>query len=170
MDHMRIEWIEKQLTEAEGLINANQVDQGLAILNGLLYDEPAYASLHNHLGWAYLYYTTDTANAELHLRMAITFEKDFAAPYLHLGTLYLRNTRYNEALQYLEAGLTKTEANKVAILESIGRVHECMGSYKKAIKAYKQALLASMATFEINNLSEGIKRCRKKRIVVFFTF
>lgn len=67
---MRIEWMEKYMADAERLINSNQVEEGLGLLNYLLYDEPGYGSLHNHIGWAYMYYTTEVAKAELAQRKA----------------------------------------------------------------------------------------------------
>lgn len=165
---MRIEWMEKYMAEAERLIYNNQIDEGLTVLNNLLYDEPGYGRLHNHIGWAYMYYTDNVTNAEMHLKMAIRFDAGFAAPYLHIGNLCVRTGRYTEALDYLEIGLTKANANKVALLESIGNAYEMKCEYSKAIKAYRKATLASMAGFEMNNLMEGIKRCRKKRLAFFF--
>jgi tetratricopeptide (TPR) repeat protein len=167
---MKIDWMEKYLTEAEGLIYNNQIEQGLEILNDLLYDEPGYGRLHNHIGWAYMYYTSDIAKAELHLTMAIRFNEAHAAPYLHMGNLCLRTERYGEALEYLSKGITKENANKIAFLESTAHVYEMKREYTKAIKAYKEATLVSMAGFEINNLAEAIKRCQKKRLVHYFTF
>src|SRR5688500_17737588 len=115
-----IEWVEKYMKEAEDMIYNNKVDEGLQLLNSLLYDEPGYGRLHNHLGWAYMYYTSDEKNAELHLKMAIQFESEFMASYLHIGNLFNRAGRYDEALTYLQTGITKANANKTAFLEAIG--------------------------------------------------
>lgn len=164
---MRIEWIEKYMTEAERLIYNNQVEDGLSMLNDLLYDEPGYGSLHNHIGWAYMYYTVDVEKAERHLKLAIHFDPTFAAPYLHLGNLYVRVGRYADALPILKSGLTKQNANMTAFLESIAHVHELKRDYAEAIKAYKEALASSVG-FETSNFTEGIKRCRKKRWVLMF--
>src|SRR5262245_22385211 len=112
---MRLEWIEKHLHNAEQLIYSNEVDRGLDLLHSLLYDEPGYGALHNHLGWAYMYYTADSAKAELHLRMAIKFHPEMQAPYLHLGNLLIRLGKHGEAIGLLEEGLKKPEANRVAI-------------------------------------------------------
>ena len=166
---MKIEWMEKYMADAERLICDNQIEDGLVLLNNLLYDEPGYGSLHNHLGWAYMYYTAETTKAELHLKMAIRFDAEFTASYLHLGNLYIRMGRYSDALLNLEKGLTIKNANRVAFLESIGHVYELKREYAKAIRAYKEAL-ASTVGFEVANLTEGIKRCRKKRWVMMFTF
>ena len=162
--------MEKYLKEAEQLIYSNEIDRGLNLLNELLYDEPGYGLLHNYLGWAYMYYTGDTARAELHLQMAMKFDPDYHAPYQHLGQLLLREARYAEAIGYFKIGLTRTAANTSIVWESIGRAYELQANYKEAIAAYKQAMICSLVTHEMNNLNEGIKRCRKKRWVMMFSF
>jgi tetratricopeptide (TPR) repeat protein len=166
---MRIEWIETCMSDAERLIYNNELTKALEMLNGLLYKEPGYGSLHNHIGWAYLYYTTETAKAELHFKMAIRFDAEFAAPFLHMGNLYVRMGRYSEAITYLEKGLLLPSANRVALLETMAHAYELRNEYSKAIGLYKKAMLASMAEHEMTNLQAGIKRCRKKRFAFLFT-
>lgn len=166
---MSIEWIEKYLVEAEQLVTSNNVERGLNLMNELLYDEPGYGHLHNHLGWAYLYFTGDTARAELHLTMAVKFSEDFAAPYLHIGTLYMRQARYTEAMTYLERGLSKPNANRLAFFQSIAQVCEVKREFGKAIEAYKEALTLSVG-YESETLMQSITRCRKKRVILFFSF
>lgn len=166
---MRIEWIEKYMTEAELLITGNQIESGLQLLNSLLYEEPGYGSLHNHIGWAYMYYTADTTKAEMHLKLAIQFDGNFMAPYLHLGSLQTRMGRYTDALKYFEKGLTVPNTNKMAFLEGMANAYELKRDYAKAIKYYKEALVSTLG-FETANLAEGIKRCRKKRWVTMFNF
>jgi tetratricopeptide (TPR) repeat protein len=166
---MRIEWMEKYMADAERLIYNNQIEDGLSMLTELLYDEPGYGSLHNHIGWAYLYYTADIEKAERHLKLAIHFDASFSAPYLHLGNLYLRMGRYAEALSTLNTGLTKQNANRITFLENIAHVYELKREYREAIKVYKEALASSIG-FETANFTEGIKRCRKKRWVLMFNF
>lgn len=159
---MKIEWIEKYLKEAEQMIFNDDVDQGLKLMSALLYDEPGYGSLHNHLGWAYMYYTDEDERAELHLRMAIKFNPELPAPYLHLGQLLIRLKRYAEAVAILEVGSTKPEANLGVVWHLIGRAHELTSEYRKAIVAYRQAMV-STAGYDFDYLSEGIKRCKKKK-------
>ena len=166
---MRIEWMEKYMADAERLIYSNQIEDGLSMLTELLYDEPGYGSLHNHIGWAYMYYTADVEKAERHLKLAIYFDPSFAAPFLHLGNLYIRMGRYAEALSTLKSGMTKQNANRIAFLEGIAHVHELRRDYAEAIKTYKEAL-ASTVGLETANFTEGIKRCRKKRWVMMFNF
>jgi len=170
MNMNRIEWVEKQMAAAEQLIYDNQVEQGLKVLDNLLYEEPGYGSLHNHIGWAYMYYTPEAAKAELHLKLSIKFDADYASAYLHLGVLYNRLGRYAEAIDCLRVGLTKPNANKYALMSNIAQAYELRGALGTAIKAYKEAMLTSVAEYEVSHLMEGVKRCRRKRMAMLFTF
>ena len=159
------------MKKAETLVYEDRVEDGLAILNDLLYDEPGYARLHNLIGWVYFYHTSDTEKAEVHFRTAIEFEPGYAPPYLHLGWMFLMRGVYVEALGYLEQGVIKADAdNKVAFMECIGRAHELRGELRKAIRSYRAAMRASADSHEFNRLNDGIKRCRKKRMAMLFAF
>lgn len=156
--------------DAERLIYNNELSKGLDLLNNLLYDEPGYGSLHNHIGWAYMYYTAEAERAELHFKMAIRFDPGFAPPYLHMGNLCLRTGRYTEAVDYLVMGREQAGANRFAFYESLGQAFEMQKEYSKAIDVFKEALLTSVAEHEMNSFRAGIKRCRKKRLSFLFTF
>ncbi len=164
----RIEWIEKYMTTAEQLIYDDQVEQGLKVLDNLLYEEPGYGSLHNHIGWAYMYYTPNNVKAELHLKLAIRFD-EHAPAYLHLGALYNRLGRYSEAIECMRVGLNKPNANKYSLMSNIAQAYELSGNLRAAIKAYKEAMVTSVAGYEVNQLMEGVKRCRRKRMAMLFT-
>jgi len=165
---MRIEWMEIHLAEAERMILNDRIGEGLDVLNDLLYDEPGYGRLHNHLGWAYANFSEDEARAELHLKMAVRFDESYAPPYLHLGALYMRQRRYSDAVAYSEAGLTKSKSNRVGLLQNLAAAYELRKDWRQAIKAYKDALMESVGDYEVTSLQAGIKRCRKKKIVLFF--
>jgi tetratricopeptide (TPR) repeat protein len=161
---MKIEWIEKHMTEAEKMISeGDQLDLGLGILNNLLYEEPGYGRLHNHIGWAHLYFTEDLLKAELHLKTAIKFDAEFPAPYIHLGKLYTDEEKYDDAIEVLAEGVKQPQANKAVMFDMIGKAFEMQKEYKDAIKAYREAMLASADSYRTNQSSEGIRRCRKKR-------
>lgn len=167
---MRIEWIEKYMANAERMIYENQVDEGLRTLNGLLYEEPGYSNLHNYLGWAYMYYTQDSERAELHLKMAIRFASEYAPPYLHMGSLLNRSGRYAEAIAYFQQGLTKPNANRVALFEGMAFAYEMKSEYSDAVRIYKEAARSTAAQYEVDRIMQSIKRCRRKRLALFFTF
>jgi hypothetical protein len=52
----------------------------------------------------------------------------------------------------------------------MGYAYEVRGEFRQAVKAYKEAALASAVDFEVDRLLNGVKRCRRKRIALFFTF
>jgi tetratricopeptide (TPR) repeat protein len=166
---MVIQWIDKYLNEAEQMIYNNQLEQAMTMMHDLLLEEPGYSRLHNHLGWAHLYYTHDLEKAALHFSMAIRFEETYAAPYQHMGNLLMRSGKYLEAIGYFERGLLQNNSNKVALLEGTAQAHELLKDYRNAIKVYKKAMLASVSDQEVNNMTAGIRRCRKKRLVAMFT-
>jgi tetratricopeptide (TPR) repeat protein len=135
-----------------------------------LYEEPGYGNLHNYLGWAYLYFTPDVTRAQLHFRMAMHFAGEYAPPYLHMGNLMNRAGRYTEAVAYFRAGLAKPEANLTALYEGMAYAYEVKGEYREAVKAYKEAAMASAVDFEVDRLLKGVSRCRRKRIAMMFSF
>jgi tetratricopeptide (TPR) repeat protein len=165
---MKIDWIEKYLAEAEKMILDDRLDDGLALLNSLLYEEPGYGNLHNHLGWVYLYYVEDMVQAELHLKMAIKFDGTYAPPYLHLAALYIKQAKYSDAIACTNAGLANGNANHVGLLQRLAEAHELSKDWSQAIKVYKKAMLGSVVGYESNSLMASIKRCRKKRVALFF--
>src|SRR5436190_6173065 len=158
---MKLAWLDKHLSEAEQMMYEDRVQEGLNLMHDLLYDEPGYGYLHNHLGWAYLYYTKDADKAEQHLKLAVKFMPEYPASYQHLGTLYARAGRYDEALEVLKEALTKPNAYRVAILEGMANAYELKQQYAKAIRTYKEAL-ASTVGVDVDKLNEGINRSRKK--------
>lgn len=165
---MRIEWMEIYMVEAEKLIMSQQVQEGLNILNGLLYEEPGYGSLHNHLGWAHLYFTHDLQSAERHLQVALKFSPEYPAPYLHMGALYMRQNRFAEAAAIFERGSQLAAADRLAMLDGLARAQESMHNFKGAIRSYRKAALASLNDGELKSLREGIRRCRRKRWMRIF--
>lgn len=163
-------WMEAIMKDAEVMIMEGRVQEGIRVLTELLYDEPGYASLHNHLGWAYMYYAQDDAKAEVHLRTAIRFESEFAPPYLHLGYLLSRKGERGEAIKFLREGLTKAGANRAALREGIAQAYELIGEYKLATREYKLAATESVVDFEVDRMLNGAKRCRRKRFAMMFSF
>jgi tetratricopeptide (TPR) repeat protein len=161
---MKIDWIEKHMTEAEKMIvDGDQLELGLAILYNLLYEEPGYGRLHNHLGWAHLYHTEDLDRAELHLKAAIKFDAENDAAYIHLGNLYIQKEKFKEAIGILDKGAGQPLANKARMLELKGQCYERLKKYRRAGKAYKNAMLESADTFQTRVISLSIERCEMKR-------
>jgi tetratricopeptide (TPR) repeat protein len=165
-----IAWIENYLAEAERLIFDGMVSEGMNILTNLLYEEPGYGRLHNHLGWAYMYHANDAVKAENHFRLAMRFAPELAAPYLHMGNLLSRAARYSEAISYFREGLSRPQAIKVALLEGMANAHELNGEYRMAIRFYKEAAIQTVADYEVDRVLKSVKRCRRKRFALLFSF
>ncbi|HYG04060.1 MAG TPA: hypothetical protein VD927_16555 [Chryseosolibacter sp.] len=164
-----MEWMEKYLQEAEGLIINGQTDEGLNILNSLLYEEPGYGVLHNYLGWAYMYFAKDAVRAELHFTMAMRFSPDYAPPFLHMGNMLMQAARYNEAIATFSEGLNKKEALRSALLEGMAQALEMTGAYRQAVRKYKEAAQSTMIDFEVDRILKSVKRCRRKRVGMLFS-
>jgi tetratricopeptide (TPR) repeat protein len=162
-----MEWMEEYLNEAERMITDDRVEEGVRLLDSLLYEEPGSESLHNHLGWAHMYYTQNMKKAELHLTMSLRFNAAYAPPYLHLGQLCNRMARYSEAIGYFEKGLSIPGANRTALMEGLAFAYEMKNEFRAAIRHYREAV-ASASGYELQQLSEGIKRCRSKRWIRWF--
>lgn len=165
-----IEWIENHLTQAEAMIYRGQVDEALNTLESLLFEEPGYAPLHNVMGWAYLYHAGNVARAELHFRTAIRLASTYAPPYLHLGLLMNRTGRYEEAIEFFRAGLRGHGAYLPALMEGIAQAHEMRQEYRLAIRAYREAATASVINEEVDRMLTAARRCRRKRLVLMFSF
>ena len=162
-------WIENYMANAEQMIYDGRVDEGLSILNNLLYEEPGYGRLHNFIGWAYMYYAKDARQAEMHFAMSIRFAPDYAPAYLHMGTLLSNAGRYAEAIEYFGKGLSKADAIRAALLEGMAHAYELQGDYRQAIRAYKDAATASVVDFEVDRMLKGASRCRRKRFALLFS-
>jgi len=63
--------------------------------------------------------------------------------------------------------LATSNSHRVALFQNIASACELRKDWRRAIKAYKDALMESVAEYEVSNLQAGIKRCRKKRMVLF---
>jgi tetratricopeptide (TPR) repeat protein len=165
----RIEWIDAMLNQVEQLVYEHKVEEALSIAESLLFDEPGYGNLHNVLGWMHVYYTGNSTLAELHLKCSISFDPTYPAPYLHMAALYQNLYRYSEALDILKKGLVQPTAHRAFFFERMAQIHELKGAYGEAVKLYKKALAATLGQ-EADRFAESIRRCRKKRLAMMFSF
>lgn len=163
-------WMEKYLATAEQMMFDGRVEEGLNVLNNLLYEEPGYGRLHNVLGWAYMYHANEPRRAELHFAMSMRFAPDYAPAYLHMGNLLNQAGRYAEAIGYFRSGLTRPEAIRPALLEGMAHAYELQGEYRHAIRAYREAANASVVDFEVDRMLKAVSRCRRKRVAFLFSF
>ena len=163
-------WMESYLNRAEALMFEGRTDEGMTLLNNLLYEEPGYGPLHNVLGWTHMFYVNDPKKGEMHFKLAIRFAPEFAPPYLHLGNLLSRQGRYAEAIETFRSGLSKPEAIRISLLEGIAMAHEKRGEFRNAIRVYKEAATASVVDIEVDRMLKNARRCRRKRMATLLFF
>lgn len=156
----KIDWIGEYLEEALRLADTEGHERALMLLDKLLYEEPGYGRLHFTLGKIYFTYTDQVANAEMHLKLAIKFDRELADPYLYLGCLLIDEERYNEAIDVYIRGLNAKRAFKAGLHSGAARSYELMKKYKKAIAHYQDALSYSAETNQCYVLEASIERCR----------
>jgi len=165
-----IEWIDRTLRRVEDMLYDDQIDEALEVLHKVLEEEPGYAPLHGFLGWAYAYFANDPSWAETHLRMAIRFCAEFASPYHYLGDVLNKGERYEEAIECFRAGLKARNPNRNALYEGMARAYEMLKQYRKAIRAYREAAAVAVDDYEVHRNLQSVKRCRKKRLALMFSF
>lgn len=163
-------YLEKVILDAERIILDGEYFEGKALLENVLSYEPGSAKVHNLMGWLYLYYLLDDVMAEKHLKLAMKFEPEFRAPYLHLVELYTKELRYDDLEMLLESAKNVAGVSNSLIYSRLGMVDESRGNFKRAIDLYKTAMFHSMDNFEIEDLKGNIKRCKVKSRRLRFRF
>lgn len=159
----KIKWIEEYLEQALEIAWMEGHERAINLLDRLLYEEPGYCRLHNTLGIIYFKYADELKLAEMHFRMAIQFNPEFAEPYGNLAEVLKQDERHDEIIAICLQGMSAKKANKAMLLENIGTGWELKHKYRKAIKSYRDALSHSAELWNCRVLEESIKRCKRKQ-------
>ncbi|MGP8201755.1 MAG: tetratricopeptide repeat protein [Limisphaerales bacterium] len=95
---------------------------------------------------------TNATRVETDLLKAIQLNPDLPAPYLSLAEVYCATGKYEEALQKLNAFVSRT--NEMTALLEIGAIHERLKQFEAACEAYEKALsIRSNSVPALNNLA-----------------
>jgi tetratricopeptide (TPR) repeat protein len=159
----KIKWIEEYMEQALEIAWMEGHERALKLLDKLLYEEPGYGRLHNTLGIIYMKYADEVTQAEMHFRLAIQFNPEFAEPYSNLAQVLQQAERHDELIEVCLKGLNAKKANKALLLENVGNSWELKRKYRKAIKSYRDALSHSAELWNCKVLEESIKRCKRKQ-------
>ncbi len=160
---MYIKYIEDAIMEADKAIDAYLFDDAKCMLESLLYDEPAYAKVHNNLGWLHQYHIWNKEKAEMHLKYAIRFDPRLKAAYLNIVELYKWDNRYVELRGILEDAL-KADYKDAFIYETLGKTYEHTQDFNRAIMYYRDALYTTTDNYIGDEIRADIKRCKFKRL------
>jgi tetratricopeptide (TPR) repeat protein len=113
------------------------------------------------------------ARAETNLLKAIDLNPDLPSSYLSLAYVYVRASKYQEALQKLNALVART--NDVPALLRIGAIHEKLKQFDAARDAYEKVLsidsnsipalnnLACLYTMELNKIDKAYELAQRAR-------
>ena len=154
---------EQYVLDAEKAFEQGLYLEGRAYLDNAIAEDPTYGKAHNHLGWFYLFQLEDYEKAEVHLRLALKYAKQYSAPYVHMITLLFEAKRLDEHEKLIAKAMYVPGVRKSFLYNEIGRSKEVTGKYTAAIKYYKMAVRWSVDEKEIEVIRENIRRARSKR-------
>jgi tetratricopeptide (TPR) repeat protein len=160
-------WIEDQFLKADKLYDNGEYSECKRLLLDLLDDEPGCGKAHCLLGWIYYSQLDDFERATCHMKMAIRFAPAYPAAFVNYLFLLNYLNRYDELLAHVENALKVDGVPKCLVYRELGKSHELNGSYKKASKAYKEALRFSTAKHEVDLAEESMNRVKQK--IAMFT-
>ena len=165
---MNIEYIEQLLEEANRAIDNRAYKLAEKMLLNALYDEPAYAKVHNNLGWLYQYCLNEPKLANLHLKYAVKFDPKCEAALYNLIDLYFDHDGYDELKVILTKYYNEPGINKYMVYEALGKIHEVKGEFSKALSYYKKAMYITLDNYEATSMKRNIKRCKYKKFKRLF--
>jgi tetratricopeptide (TPR) repeat protein len=154
---------EQYVLDAENAFAQGLYQEGKAYLDNAIAEEPTYGKAHNHLGWYYMFHQVDYAQAEVHLKLALKYAKQYSAPYIHMITLLFEAKRLDEHEKLVAKAMYVPGVSKSFLYNEIGRYHEVTGKITKAIRYYRMAIRWSFDKEEIEIIRENISRAKSKR-------
>jgi len=160
---MSLQNYEQYVLDAEKAFENGLILEGKAYLDNAIAEDPTYGKAHSHLGWFYLFQLEDYGKAEVHLRLALKYAKQYSAPYVHFITLLFEANRLNEHENLVAKAMYVPGVKRSFLYNEVGRRKEVTGKYTVAIKFYRMAIRWSVDEQEIEVIRENIRRARSKR-------
>ena len=159
---MNEHYLDSEFDRADELIGQDLIEEGKAVLNSILEDDPKYGKAHNHLGWIYKTKESNARVAENHYKQALELTPEYGATYMNYAYLLSEEKRYYELEQLLKTAETISDVNKSNLAREWGYLYEDTKQYQKAIEKYKEYALSLYDNNLIEKAKEGILRCKNK--------
>lgn len=159
---MNEHYLASEFNRADELIAQDLIEEGKAVLNSILEEDPKYGKAHNHLGWIYKTKELDNRTAENHYLQALELAPEYGATYMNYAYLLSEEKRYYELEQLLTKAEAVADVNKSNIAREWGYLYEDTKQYEKAIEKYKEYALTLYDNNLIEKTKEGILRCKNK--------
>ena len=160
---MSLQNFELYVLNAEKAFEKGLFLEGKGYLENALAEEPTYGKAHNHMGWFYLFHMDDVEKAEVHLRLALKYARQYSAPYVHMIDLLFNADRLDEHAKLVAEAMKVPGVGKDYLYNEMGRNMEVKGRISDAIKFYRLAIRRSMDKEQIKVIRENIRRARSKR-------
>ena len=160
---MSLQLYEQFVLDAEQAFEKGLFLEGKGFLENALAEEPTYGKAHNHLGWFYLFHMDDVEKAEVHLRLALKYARQYSAPYVHMIELLFNAERLEEHAKLVAEAMKIPGVGKSYLYNEMGRNVEMKGRITDAIKFYRLAIRWSTDKEQIKVIRENIRRARGKR-------
>ncbi len=155
-------YLDSEFDRADELIAQDLIEEGKAVLNSILEENPKYGKAHNHLGWIYKTKENNSRTAENHYKQALELTPEYGATYMNYAYLLSEEKRYTELEQLLHDAEKIADVNKSNIAREWGYFFEDTKQYEKAIEKYKEYALTLYDNSLIEKAKESILRCKQK--------
>lgn len=160
---MTAQALEQFIVDAENAFERQEWLEGENYLRLALQEEPTHGKAHNHMGWLHLNHLESYDLAEMHLKLAMKYTRNYSAPYVHMAQLLFDSNRFEEHGEILRKAQKLPGINFAMIHNDLGRAEEVHGRIRKAIQAYKTALRWCLNDHELEVIKANIRRCKTKR-------
>ena len=159
---MQEHYLDSEFQRADDLIAQELIEEGKAVLNSILEDDPKYGKAHNHLGWISKTKENDSINAEKHYKLALELTPEYGATYINYSYLLSEGRRYYELEELLKKAETVPAVNKSNLAREWAYLYEDTKQYDKAIEKYKEYAISLYDNTLVDKAKESIMRCRQK--------
>ena len=154
---------EQYVLDAEKAFEQGLYLEGKAYLDNAIAEEPTYGKAHNHLGWLYLFHLGDFEKAEVHLRLALKYAKQYSAPYIHMLQLLFEAKRLDEHEELIAKAMYVPGVQKSFLYNEVGKRMEAKGKTFAAIRYYRRSIWWSFDEKEIEMFRDNVRRARNKQ-------
>lgn len=163
---MEDHYLDSEFDRADELIAQDLIEEGKAVLNSILEEDPKYGKAHNHLGWIYKTKENNSRNAEKHYQQALELVPEYGATYLNYSYLLSEEKRYSELENLLQKAESVKDVNRSNLLREWGYFYEDTKNFDKAIEKYKEYALTLYDNALIEKAKEAILRCKQKQEIL----
>ena len=146
---------------AMALGRQGQLDRALALVERGLRHNPDYFRFHNVLASLY-FHRDELAQATEHLNESIAVNPAQAWPHRQLGTIFMRDGRYDEALAAFDEALANGVENPEQVHHTAGMIEGARERWPEAVERFRRATAIDEAftmafVYLARSLAEGAR-------------